>query len=143
MMGDGLGISTLTAARIYLAQTRNLTGEAAALSWENMPNAALSKVSLQIAIHVVYTFVQCYMAILTDDYESTTFITEQTYSVDHQTAESAATATALLCGEKTMNSIVACNQQAVYEDCSTAAGNEIPSILTHALNAGQIYQYSE
>ena len=44
MMGDGMGVSTLSAARIYLAQTRNLTGEAAALAWENMPHAALSKV---------------------------------------------------------------------------------------------------
>ena len=48
MMGDGMGVSTLAAARIYLAQTRNLTGEAAALAWESMPYAALSKVQVGI-----------------------------------------------------------------------------------------------
>ena len=45
MMGDGMGVSTLTAARIYLAQTRNLTGADVALAWEHMPHTALSKVS--------------------------------------------------------------------------------------------------
>ena len=44
MMGDGLGISTESAARIYLAQQRALVGEDAALSWERMPYTALSKV---------------------------------------------------------------------------------------------------
>ena len=45
-MGDGMGISTLSAARIYLAQSRNLTGEEAQLSWETMPHVALSKVTM-------------------------------------------------------------------------------------------------
>ena len=44
MMGDGMGVSTLTAARIYLAQTRNLTWTNASLAWERMPHTALSKV---------------------------------------------------------------------------------------------------
>ena len=45
IMGDGMGISTLAAARIYMAQTRNLTGLEAQLSWEKFPHVALSKVS--------------------------------------------------------------------------------------------------
>ena len=46
MMGDGLGVSTLSAARIYMAQQRGIVGEDAVLSWERMPFTALSKVTL-------------------------------------------------------------------------------------------------
>ena len=50
MMGDGMGVSTLTAARVYLAQTRNLTGTDVALAWEHMPHTALLKVSKIIIV---------------------------------------------------------------------------------------------
>ena len=43
MMGDGLGVSTLAAARIYMAQQRGIVGEDAVLSWERMPHTAFSK----------------------------------------------------------------------------------------------------
>ena len=49
-MGDGLGVSTVSAGRIYMAQKRNLTGEDAQLSWERMPHVALSKVNLQVLL---------------------------------------------------------------------------------------------
>ena len=62
---------------------------------------------------------------------------EQTYSVDYQTPDSAATATAMLCGEKTNNDVIAANQNTTLDDCASQIGNEIPSILTHALNAGK------
>ena len=42
-IGDGMGISTITAARIYEAQKRGETGEENTLSFERFPNVALVK----------------------------------------------------------------------------------------------------
>jgi alkaline phosphatase len=42
-IGDGMGISTITAARIYEAQKRGETGEENSLSFEKFPNVALVK----------------------------------------------------------------------------------------------------
>ncbi len=42
-IGDGMGISTITAARIYEAQKRGETGEENTLSFENFENVALVK----------------------------------------------------------------------------------------------------
>jgi alkaline phosphatase len=42
-IGDGMGISTITAARIYEAQKRGETGEENVLSFERFPNLALVK----------------------------------------------------------------------------------------------------
>lgn len=45
-LGDGMSIPTLTAARIYLGQLNNDSGEEQQLSFEKFPHTALSKVSL-------------------------------------------------------------------------------------------------
>ncbi len=42
-VGDGMGISTITAARIYDGQSRGETGEENSLSFESFPNVALVK----------------------------------------------------------------------------------------------------
>ena len=42
-IGDGMGISTITAARIYEGQKRGETGEENSLSFEKFPNVALVK----------------------------------------------------------------------------------------------------
>ena len=42
-VGDGMGISTLTAARIFEGQSRGESGEENRLSFENFPYSALSK----------------------------------------------------------------------------------------------------
>ncbi|XP_071840260.1 alkaline phosphatase-like isoform X2 [Apostichopus japonicus] len=42
-LGDGMGVSTVTAARILKGQLEGNTGEEYFLSWENFPHAALSK----------------------------------------------------------------------------------------------------
>ena len=42
-VGDGMGISTVTAARIYEGQLHGMQGEENILSWEKFPNVALSK----------------------------------------------------------------------------------------------------
>ena len=47
-LGDGMGISTVTAARIFKGQQHyGKNGEETVLAWEEFPNLALSKVHLQ------------------------------------------------------------------------------------------------
>lgn len=43
-IGDGMSIATLTAARIYMGQLENKTGESEMLSFEKFPYTGLSKV---------------------------------------------------------------------------------------------------
>ena len=43
-LGDGMGVSTVTAARIYKGQKDGHTGEETQLSFETFPHVALSKV---------------------------------------------------------------------------------------------------
>ncbi len=42
-IGDGMGVSTLTAARIYAGQRQGLDGESYRMSMETLPHAALSR----------------------------------------------------------------------------------------------------
>ncbi|XP_035665964.1 alkaline phosphatase-like [Branchiostoma floridae] len=42
-LGDGMGVSTVTAARILKGQLEGLAGEESALSWEDFPHVAMSK----------------------------------------------------------------------------------------------------
>lgn len=43
-IGDGMGIPTITSARIYKGQQMNKTGEETVFKFEEFPNVALSKV---------------------------------------------------------------------------------------------------
>lgn len=43
-LGDGMSVTTLTAARIYLGQLQNTTGEDSRLSFEEFPYSGFSKV---------------------------------------------------------------------------------------------------
>ena len=43
-IGDGMGVSTVSAARIYQAQLRGLNYKDAVLAWENFPYTALTRV---------------------------------------------------------------------------------------------------
>ncbi|KAK0085082.1 hypothetical protein PV325_005804 [Microctonus aethiopoides] len=45
-VGDGMGTSTLTAARILFGQRRGNTGEEAELAWDIFPAVALARVSV-------------------------------------------------------------------------------------------------
>ena len=42
-MGDGMGITTTTAARILDGQMKGKTGEENVLSWETFPKSGLAK----------------------------------------------------------------------------------------------------
>lgn len=45
-VGDGMGMSTLTAARILSGQRQGNTGEETELAWDTFPAIALARVSL-------------------------------------------------------------------------------------------------
>ncbi|KAK3604591.1 hypothetical protein CHS0354_027445 [Potamilus streckersoni] len=94
-IGDGMGISTITAARILKGQLAGKLGEEELLSFEKLPNTALVKV----------------------------------YTVDKQVPDSAATATAILSGVKTKNKFIGVGPDAVLNDCASAKGRELKSIL--------------
>ncbi|CAH1786409.1 unnamed protein product [Owenia fusiformis] len=61
----------------------------------------------------------------------------KTYATDRQGSDSAATATAYLCGHKTANGILGVNSNGRRSDCSTVPGNEVSSILNWAEAAGK------
>lgn len=61
----------------------------------------------------------------------------QTYSVDFQIPDSAATATAYLCGVKTNLNVIGVNAAARNGICKTQKGNEVTSILKWAKDAGK------
>ncbi len=48
LMGDGMGIPTITAARILKGQKAGMPGEETVLAWEDFPSVALSKVYTRI-----------------------------------------------------------------------------------------------
>ncbi|GAU92362.1 hypothetical protein RvY_04453 [Ramazzottius varieornatus] len=102
-LGDGMGITTLTASRIYKGQLNGRRGEEGTLSFENFPHVGLSK----------------------------------TYNDDAQVPDSAGTATAFFCGKKAALGVIGLNSNAKLDVCSTAAGNEMSSILEWAQEAGK------
>uniref|UniRef100_A0AAQ4NSZ5 Alkaline phosphatase n=1 Tax=Gasterosteus aculeatus aculeatus TaxID=481459 RepID=A0AAQ4NSZ5_GASAC len=102
-LGDGMGITTITAARILKGQLENKTGEETVMTMDTFPNVGLAK----------------------------------TYSVDFQIADSAATATAYLCGVKTNLNTIGVSAAARNGVCKTQKGNEVTSILKWAKDAGK------
>ncbi|KAM9812543.1 alkaline phosphatase, tissue-nonspecific isozyme [Syngnathus typhle] len=102
-LGDGMGITTYTAARILKGQLQNKTGEETVMTMDTFPHVGLAK----------------------------------TYSVDFQIADSAATATAYLCGVKTNLNTIGVSAAARNAVCKSQKGNEVTSILKWAKDAGK------
>uniref|UniRef100_A0A665UFA3 Alkaline phosphatase n=1 Tax=Echeneis naucrates TaxID=173247 RepID=A0A665UFA3_ECHNA len=102
-LGDGMGITTYTAARILKGQLQNQTGEETVMTMDTFTNVGLVK----------------------------------TYSVDFQIADSAATATAYLCGVKTNLNTIGVSAAARNGICKSQKGNEVTSILKWAKDAGK------
>jgi len=102
-IGDGMGISTHTAARFYKAQKLGKSITETKFSWEEFTTTGLIK----------------------------------TYNTDYQTPDSAGTATAFLCGEKTRTGVIGVNQKVQRSNCSTVAGNEINSLLHYGMMEGK------
>ncbi|XP_022525197.2 alkaline phosphatase, tissue-nonspecific isozyme [Astyanax mexicanus] len=102
-LGDGMGITTITAARILKGQLQNQLGEETVMTMDTFPHVGLVKV----------------------------------YTVDFQIPDSAATATAYLCGVKTNLNVVGMSAAAKNGVCRTEKGNEVTSILQWAKDAGK------
>lgn len=101
-LGDGMGISTITAARILAGQQAGKSGEENRLSFEEFPVTGLIK----------------------------------TYNVNSQTADSAGTMSAIVTGVKTDIGVFGVDERVESDDCSSAAGTELLSILDIAELAG-------
>lgn len=113
-IGDGMGVSTVTAARILAGQQPNLigsnpdgipsSGEENSLSFEKLPYLALSK----------------------------------TYSVNQQTSDSAPTMTAMVTGIKTNDGELSIDETVARKDCAfDLAAHALPTILEMAEDAGK------
>ncbi|MEL6257558.1 MAG: alkaline phosphatase [Pseudomonadota bacterium] len=101
-IGDGMGVSTITAGRIYAGQKRGLDGESYKLAMETLPWGGLSK----------------------------------TYSHDFQTADSAATATAMVAGLKTNSGIVGLTKAVGRGRCDAVPGQGTDSLFELAERNG-------
>lgn len=113
-IGDGMGVSTITAARILAGQQPNLigsnatatpsSGEENSLSFEKLPYLALSK----------------------------------TYTANQQTPDSAPTMTAMVTGVKTNGDELAVDQDTTYSDCNVnLSAHQLTTILEMAEDAGK------
>eukprot|EP00058_Branchiostoma_floridae_P012708 XP_002598196.1 hypothetical protein BRAFLDRAFT_119115 [Branchiostoma floridae] len=102
-LGDGMGVSTVTTARILKGQKAGNPGEETVLAMDSLPYTAMSK----------------------------------TYNIDKQVPDSAACATAFLCGVKTNLGLLGLDGRATYKNCSSAKGHEVESIIEHAEKAGK------
>uniref|UniRef100_A0A3Q2DAG0 Alkaline phosphatase n=1 Tax=Cyprinodon variegatus TaxID=28743 RepID=A0A3Q2DAG0_CYPVA len=102
-LGDGMGMTTFTAARILKGQLQNQSGEETVMTMDTFPHVGLAK----------------------------------TYSVDFQIPDSAATATAYLCGVKTNLNTVGVSAAARNGICKSQKGNEVTSIMKWAKDAGK------
>lgn len=108
-VGDGMGVSTITAARILAAQqaaeaakAKDVNGEDAVLSFEQFPATALAK----------------------------------TYNLDLQTPDSAGAMSAILTGVKTRGTSVALGPKPTRGQCQEAAGQETSTLLEQAKAKG-------
>uniref|UniRef100_A0A1I8IH46 alkaline phosphatase n=2 Tax=Macrostomum lignano TaxID=282301 RepID=A0A1I8IH46_9PLAT len=104
-IGDGMGVSTVTAGRILKGQLKNSSGEEASLAFDEFDHAGLIR----------------------------------TYNLDRQTPDSAATATAFLCGVKTNFYTLGVNQNAKLGSCSTydSRQHDVVSFLKLASEQGR------
>lgn len=101
-IGDGMGVATLTAARIYDGQQRGKDGASNRLSFETFPHLALS----------------------------------QTYSADGLVTDSAAGASAILTGHRTLNGALGVDDKVRRGDCASVKGSSVPTLAEMARRKG-------
>lgn len=102
-VGDGMGVTTLTAARILQGQRRGGDGESFVTAMDRLDHTAMVR----------------------------------TYSHDAQVADSAPTATALLAGVKTRNSVIGLGPEAAVDDCAAVRDHSLPSLFGIAQAMGR------
>lgn len=126
-MPTGMGLSTMSAARIYKGQLSGSSGEESVLAMETFPHMALAKVSGAVPGGTLL------LPLLETPLRLSCF---QTYTIDRQVPDSAGTGTAYLCGVKANAKTLGLSGAAVYGKCRTTFGNEVDSILHRARLAG-------
>ncbi|UJR35047.1 hypothetical protein I4U23_027823 [Adineta vaga] len=102
-LGDGMGVSTVTAGRIRKGQMNGQLGEDLITEMEQFSHLGLVK----------------------------------TYNIDYQTPDSAATATAYLCGVKAQLGTIGVDGHAKRANCPSSIGTNVSSILHWAQQAGK------
>ncbi|XP_022686606.1 alkaline phosphatase-like isoform X2 [Varroa jacobsoni] len=104
-LGDGMGVSTVTAGRVYKGQKARRSGEESVLNMDTFPYTSLCK----------------------------------TYCVDRQTTDSAASATAYLCGIKTNMGALGVTAKVKPANCEAATdeSNQVDSIMAWAQKEGK------
>ncbi|TMW46553.1 hypothetical protein DOY81_008366 [Sarcophaga bullata] len=95
--GDGMSLSTITAAGILKGRGRDIPGEEESLSFEQFPYHGLSKVSLTIYFSIA-----------------------KPYCANAQVADSACTATAYLCGVKGNIVTIGVSANVQYNNCTAS-----------------------
>ncbi|XP_061287201.1 intestinal-type alkaline phosphatase-like [Bos javanicus] len=122
-LGDGMGVSTVTAARILKGQMAGKPGPETPLAMDQFPYLALSKVRAkwpQGGLH-----------------QRGGRLCPQTYNVDRDVPDSAGTTTAYLCGVKTNMRTIGVSAAARFDQCNTTRGNEVTSVINRAKKAGK------
>ena len=120
-LGDGMGVSTITAGRIRKGQINGQLGEDFQTEMEQFSHVGLVKTF--VIIHI--SFIN-----ITND------ILLFRYNIDYQTPDSAATATAFLCGVKARLGTIGVDGRAIRGNCSSSIGTHVSSIVDWAQRAG-------
>lgn len=124
-LGDGMGISTVTAGRIRKGQILGQLGEDFQTEMEQFPHTGFVK--------TYFT----HLRFVSIEFRETESITHRfRYNIDRQTPDSAATATAYLCGVKARLGTIGVDGRAIRKSCSSSIGTHVSSILDWAQNAG-------
>ncbi|CAG0906993.1 unnamed protein product [Cyprideis torosa] len=140
-IGDGMGISTTTAARIFRGQqVEGNFGEEAVLSFENFPYTSLIKVRILPTPHslrsgmVAHSICRATVEPLVVDPLRMGAPDESTYATDYQVSDSASTATAMFSGTKTKMKYIGMDATGTGGNCTHGA---IEGVLTWAQRAGK------
>lgn len=119
-LGDGMGVSTVTAGRIRKGQMKGQLGEDFLTEMEQFEHLGLAK-----------TFVHFLWISF-----SSSSLSSFSYNIDHQTPDSAATATAYLCGVKAQLGTIGVDGRAKRSDCLSSLGTNVTSIVDWAQALG-------
>ncbi|XP_030432374.1 alkaline phosphatase, germ cell type-like isoform X3 [Gopherus evgoodei] len=129
-----MGISTISAARIYKGQLEGGPGEDSRLAMETFPYVALAKVRRP---QLLGNAPRARAVPAAPSACSRPLAALQTYNVDRQVPDSAGTGTAYLCGVKANAKTLGVSAAAVYGKCNTTWGNEVHSVLHRAKLSGK------
>ncbi|KAG8255883.1 hypothetical protein J6590_081381 [Homalodisca vitripennis] len=166
LVGDGLGLATLTAARIFKGQRQGQPGESSHLAWEKFSAVALAKIVDLITEHVYLrkglhrvgisrSNPLCRLSNVRVQIANFTGLTFEvyihgsrppmgnnrgisvTYNLDAQIGESSACATALLCGVKANFETVGLDIRGKFGNCTSSFVSRVESLIDWAQQEGK------